>query len=148
MNVTITSSPVLPSFAPWSPRARVLVAEDDTEMRRLITSTLVANGYDVAEARDGMELLDDIEANARHGALDDYAAVVSDIRMPWLSGMDVLAVLQVAAWKIPVILITGFGDAETHAEGRELGAVAVLDKPFDMDELMQTVARAIADRRS
>ena len=63
--------------------------------------------------------------------------------MPWLSGMDVLAVLHTAAWRTPVILITAFGDDDTHAEGRELGAAAVLDKPFEMEELTTALARVL-----
>ena len=147
MNATIARTDAIPSVSPWAPRPRILVAEDDPHMRRLITSTLVEQGYDVTEARDGMELLDRIEASALRGALDHYAAVVSDIRMPWLSGMDILAVLQVTPSKTPVVLITGFGDEDTHAEGDELGAFAVLDKPFEMDELVETVGRAIAGAR-
>src|SRR5262245_61391167 len=125
------------------PRPNVLLAEDSVEMRRLLAATLRAAGYDVTEARDGMELLDLIEAAARHGELDRYAAVVSDIRMPWLSGIDVMAVLSAAAWRTPVILITAFGDEETHAEGKLLGAVAVLDKPFEMRDLIDAIARAL-----
>jgi len=127
-------------------RRRVLLAEDSTEMRRLIASALRAEGYDVTEAGDGMQLLDLIEAAARQGAPGRYAAVVSDIRMPWLTGMDVMAVLDAAAWSTPVILITAFGDEETHAEGRQLGAAAVLDKPFEMDVLTATLSRVIAER--
>jgi DNA-binding response OmpR family regulator len=128
-------------------RRHVLVAEDNTEMRRLIASTLRAHGYDVTEVRDGMELLDCVEGAVRAGALGRYAAVVSDVRMPWLSGMDVLAVLHTAAWRTPVILITAFGDEETHAEGRELGAAAILDKPFEMDALTGVLARVLEERR-
>ena len=138
---TVPAVPPEPSL--FEHRPRVLVAEDDGEMRNLITATLRNAGYDVTEVRDGMELLDFVEAAAKFGAPDRYAAVVSDIRMPWLSGLDVLAVLSAAAWRTPVVLITAFGDAETHAEGRDLGAAAVLDKPFEMSELTGTLARVI-----
>ncbi len=116
----------------------IVVAEDDQEMRRLIAGTLREEGYTVLEAADGMQLLDCIEHAARTGR--SLAAIVSDLRMPWLSGMDVLAVLRAASATVPLILITAFGDEATHAEGRELGAAAVLDKPFDMDELTGLVA--------
>lgn len=129
-----------------APRPHVLVAEDNTEMRRLIATTLRSHGYDVTEARDGMELLDCVEEAAKSGAPDRYAAVVSDVRMPWLSGMDVLAVLHAAPWRTPVVLITAFGCDETHAEGRELGAAAILDKPFEMEALTSTLERILQSR--
>ena len=146
MSTKATSIAPAYSAEPLPVRHRILVAEDNAEMRRLISTTLGAQGYDVTEARDGMELLDLIEAAARCGFPDRYAAVISDVRMPWLSGMDVLAVLNTASWSTPVILITAFGDAETHLEGRALGAAAVLDKPFEMDALTSTLARVLAQR--
>ena len=134
-----------PSTKPIDRRPqRILVAEDSYEMRRLIATTLEAQGYDVVEARDGMELLDLIEASAQHGPDERYAAVISDVRMPWLSGMDVMAILNAASWPTPMILITAFGDDETHAEGRDLGEIAVLDKPFEMEQLTTILAGLVA----
>ena len=66
--------------------------------------------------------------------------------MPGLTGLDVLAILRCANWATPVILITAFGDEATHAEGRELGAVAVFDKPFNVDALRATVLETIPPR--
>jgi len=63
--------------------------------------------------------------------------------MPGLTGLDVLAILRCANRTTPVILITAFGDEATHAEGRELGAVAVLDKPFNVQELRTAVVGAM-----
>ena len=141
---TMTDETIAPSTKHASHRPRILVAEDSYEMRRLIATTLDAHGYDVVEARDGMELLDLIEASALRGSEDRYAAVISDVRMPWLSGMDVMAILNAASWPTPMILITAFGDDETHAEGNELGAIAVLDKPFEMEELTTILGRLVA----
>jgi CheY-like chemotaxis protein len=135
-----TQTATSPDTTRFEQRRRILVAEDDAEMRCLIAATLRSAGYDVTEVRDGMELLDFVEAAAKFGTPDRYAALVSDVRMPWLSGLDVLAVLSAAGWRTPVVLITAFGDPETHAEGRALGAAAVLDKPFEMAELTRTLA--------
>jgi DNA-binding response OmpR family regulator len=141
----MASSPAV-AVEPALARRRILVAEDSTEMRRLIAGALRAEGYEVTEACDGMQLLDLIEAAARQGVPGRYIAVISDIRMPWLTGMDVMAVLGAAAWSTPVILITAFGDEETHVEARQLGAAAVLDKPFEMDVLTATLSRVLAER--
>jgi DNA-binding NtrC family response regulator len=122
----------------------ILLAEDDLEMRRFIAATLRRAHYAVVEAADGMELLDRIEAAVQRGLR--YAAVVSDVRMPLLSGMDVLAILRAAATDVPVILITAFGDAATHAEAHDLGALGILDKPFDMSALTALVASIVGER--
>lgn len=62
--------------------------------------------------------------------------------MPGCGGLEVLARMRRVEWSTPVILITAFGDAETHTEACRLGAARVLDKPFDVDELC-LAARAI-----
>jgi DNA-binding response OmpR family regulator len=125
-------------------RQLVLLAEDDAAFRRLIASVLEAEGYDVVEAVDGVELLAKLESvlTAR-GQRPDAFLVVADVRMPGLSGLDVLAILRCANCTTPVILITAFGDETTHMEGRELGAAAVFDKPFDVDALRGAVLEAM-----
>jgi CheY-like chemotaxis protein len=122
---------------------QILVAEDDASLRRLIAHTLAGDGYDVLEAGDGLELLDRIESilAARSGRADTLV-VVADINMPGLTGLDVLAILRCTFAAMPVVLITAFGDQETLSEARELGAAAVLDKPFDLDRLREIVAWA------
>ena len=125
-------------------RRLVLLAEDDPAFRRLIASVLAEEGYEVIEAADGPSLLAQIEStlNVRRERADSFL-IVADIRMPGLTGLDVLAILRCANRTTPVILITAFGDEATHAEGRELGAVAVLDKPFNVQELRTAVVGAM-----
>jgi len=121
---------------------RVLLAEDDGEMCRLLADALRLEGYEVTETFDGLELLDLIDA-LRLEVLDDYLLpvdlIISDIRMPWVSGLEVLRELRQRDRATPVILITAFGDEQTHAEARRLGACAVLDKPFDLDQFRDLV---------
>ncbi|HZR80842.1 MAG TPA: response regulator [Candidatus Binatia bacterium] len=126
--------------APPSARRLVILAEDDTAFRGLIASVLEREGYEVVEAADGVALLASVETalTIRRERADAFL-VVADIRMPGLSGLDVLAILRCASCATPVILITAFGDEATHAEGRELGAAAVFDKPFDVEQLRSAV---------
>lgn len=63
--------------------------------------------------------------------------------MPWASGLTVLAALRRYDWATPAILITAFGDDETHSEARRLGAAAVFDKPFDMRDLRRAARRVL-----
>jgi CheY-like chemotaxis protein len=140
------SSPALESPVAQATEAHrpcILLAEDDPAMRALIASMLEQEGYEVIEARDGHEVLARLEAVRSQSPLSNPPAlIVSDIRMPAYSGLDLLAILRCAACPVPVILITAFGDEETHAEARELGATAILDKPFDLDDLRALVVRA------
>lgn len=126
------------------PAARVLVAEDDDELRWLITRTLRKSGFDVVEANDGSALLERAgEAILKDHTLSSVDLIVSDIRMPGWSGLDVLAGLKHAGVRIPMVLITAFGDDDTHDQAARLGAVAVVDKPFDMDHLCDVVLTSI-----
>ena len=126
------------------PAARVLVAEDDDELRWLITRTLRKSGFEVIEARDGSALLDRAGEMMLHDhTLSGIDLIVSDIRMPGWSGLDVLAGLQHAGVRIPMVLITAFGDDKTHQQADRLGAVAVVDKPFDMEQLCDVVLTSI-----
>ena len=125
-------------------RRLVLLAEDDAPFRRLIASVLEADGYEVVQAVDGVDLLANLEAilTSRRERADAFL-VVADVRMPGLGGLDVLAIMRCANCVTPVILITAFGDETTHMEGRELGALAVFDKPFDVDALRGAVLEAM-----
>ena len=126
-------------------RRLVLLAEDDPAFRRLVASVLEEEGYEVLEAADGVALLANIETTLRRQRADSFL-IVADIRMPGLTGLDVLAALRCANWATPVILITAFGDEATHAEGRELGAAAVFDKPFNVEELRTAVVETMPPR--
>lgn len=107
---------------------RVVVADDDLEMRAVMSSALRRDGFDVAEANDGIELLDMIcGSGARSPDL-----IVSDIQMPRCSGLDALVALRRMRCSIPVVLITAFGDEDTHARALDFGASAIIDKPFDI----------------
>jgi len=133
-------------MVPQAP-ARVLLAEDDFELRELLACVLRADGHEVVEACDGNELwaLLDRE-HAADGA--PFSLVVSDVRMPGKTAFDVLTQLQRALTETPVILITAFGDPTTHLRALRLGASRVLDKPFDCDELRSVVHDTLLHQRA
>jgi two-component system OmpR family response regulator len=119
----------------------VLVADDDEDIRLLVANILRADGYFVVEASDGAELLSLLEE-----ALEDPTArpdvVVADIMMPKLSGLGVLDALRRAQVHFPVLLMTVLEDDSIHVVARRLGALGVLRKPFDMDDLRTAVLNA------
>jgi CheY-like chemotaxis protein len=121
---------------------RVLLVEDDDEMRRLLRSVLQADGYEVVEATtgtDGVIIIYDSWGGARGGG-QPLDLIVSDIRMPGWTGLELLDMVRRTHLGVPVMLITAFGAPETHEEAKRLGARAVLDKPFDLADFRATVA--------
>ena len=117
----------------------VILAEDDDELRRMITSKLARRGCVVLEARNGMELAQLVMERAvepEPGAGVPAEMVISDVRMPGVTGLSIAGLVRQLDWGLPVILITGFGDAATHAEALRLG-VQLFDKPVDLDELVE-----------
>ena len=123
---------------------RVFLAEDDDEMRAFAYWTLREEGYDVVEAADGRQMLDRMRA-VFGGSIARPDVIVTDLRMPGCSGLEVLAVIRRAGLRIPVILMTAFGDEALHSRAREFGATRVLDKPFDADHLREAVVDAHLD---
>ncbi len=124
---------------------RILVAEDDSEMRRIVADALRGDGYDVVELVDGGRLLVDLAARMK--ADESVDLVVSDIRMPVCTGLQILEVLRLSHWHTPVILMTAFGDEATRKRAASLMAV-LFDKPFDLDDLRTTVANLLPRARS
>jgi DNA-binding response OmpR family regulator len=125
-------------------RARLLVAEDDDELRRLLASAFRRDGHEVHEAKDGHELLEAFAETIRETEPEpSFDVIISDIRLPGPTGLQVLAEIHALRSAPPMILITAFGDEETHLVARFLGSAAILDKPFDIDELRFEVARAL-----
>jgi len=121
---------------------RILLAEDDREMRRLVGHALQKDGWLVVEAEDGAALLTELEQRTSNPDRR-VDLIVSDVRMPGSSGMDILAAMRRMGVRTPVILMTAFGDAQTRARAEALDAL-LFDKPFDVDDLREVVAGLLA----
>ncbi|MFP2912959.1 response regulator [Pyxidicoccus sp. 3LFB2] len=126
---------------------RVLVAEDQEEMRTLLRRALKRRGYDVVEAPDGPQLVRAIVDGLREPETQVPDLIVTDVRMPGFSGLEVLARLRRDGWNTPFILITAFGDAQLHEEAMRLGAARVLNKPFAMEDLCEAVEALVPPLR-
>lgn len=125
---------------------RILLAEDDVPMRQLVAEALKKDGYDVVEVSDGGRLLVTLARQFAHndGAMS-VDLLVSDVRMPICTGLQILEQLRAARCGIPIILMTAFGDEATRRKARSLGAV-LIDKPFPLVELRAAVARLLRRR--
>ncbi|MGA1825459.1 MAG: response regulator [bacterium] len=129
-----------------SKQQRILLAEDDDEMRALLAQSLRKAGYEVIEYPDGTSLLDDIIYcflldKEEYGQID---LVISDFRMPGgVSGMEILKRMHKKEGFPPMILITAFGDENIHAAAAQFGVAAMFDKPFDINDLVTKVREII-----
>jgi len=117
-------------------RPRLLVVDDDAEMRELLAEVLSEEGYDVTGVQDGAEALIRLRNDA-------FAAIILDKNMPGLGALDLLPGLRVICPDTPVIVITAFGTPDSYTEAVEKGAFAYLFKPFPMSELVSTVRHAV-----
>lgn len=127
--------------------ARILVADDDVEIRSLLVAALRQSGHVVSQARDGLELLTVLSAVSTH-QLEPPAAVVSDIRMPLFTGIDALRNARGFGLDVPFILMTAYRDPKVLADAHALGASALFDKPFDIDLLLREVGAAVGLSRA
>lgn len=136
MDTWIGDRPSIPPCGLFGQGRRLLVAEDDDDMRLLLATTLRHDGFDVLEARNGLELLDQVAPwLAGKAPPQPIDVIITDVQMPCFSGLEILAGLAEVRSRPAVILITAFGDHRIHATARGLGAAATFDKPFDLDDL-------------
>ncbi|MCZ8375166.1 MAG: sigma-54 dependent transcriptional regulator [Beijerinckiaceae bacterium] len=128
-----------PNPAPPQP-GRILVVEDDRMVRRALVEWLGIAGHTVTEAEDA-------ESALAHCARAAPELVLSDIRMPGLSGLDLLARIRAIDSDLPVVLVTGHGDVPMAVAAMQGGAHDFVTKPYDPDHLAAIIARGLAFRR-
>jgi len=119
-------------------RERVLVVEDEVPLLELLETVLTTAGYEVITAADGAEAMERIQAFGRR--LD---AVVLDLNMPRLGGIEVLKFIRKQHRGLPVLVISGHLTPEVKAELRDLGQVQVLEKPFELSGLGEMLRVAV-----
>ena len=119
---------------------RVLVVDDETSIREAIKMTLEYEGYRIDEARSGQEGLD-------KAGKTDYDAILLDIKMPVLDGIEVLENLKAQKITSPVVMVSGHGDVHTAVECTKRGAFDFLEKPLNRDKLLLTVRNAVRLRQ-
>lgn len=127
-------------------KPRVLLAEDDDDLRQLLTQRLEEHGAEVVACAHGLQLVDELERRRTATTREPVDLVITDIRMPGVTGMEILAGLEALCDRCPVILMTAFGDNETHAAAKRLRASAVFDKPFDVDRLIECIDQILGNR--
>lgn len=130
-----------PSGNHRSASERVLVVDDEPTLRRIAVRILLDEGYFVHEATDGLEALEFIQRGD-----GELAAVVSDIVMPRLDGVELLRRLSMLRPNLPVVLMSAYGADELTQRGIA-APCAILPKPFSPERLVAEVRRCIAERQ-
>ena len=120
-------------------RGRLLLVDDEPALRRVISRALVSAGFEVANAADGAAAL----ALFQLARVD---AVISDVRMPVMGGLELLGRLRAHDPELPVVLISASTELQTKSDAVQLGAFDFLQKPLDLSELEDCAARAVAAR--
>ena len=115
-------------------RTTVIVADDDQDLRALVSETLRSDGYTVIEAGDGEELLS-VLCNTLDDPVTCPDVILADVLMPKLSGLGVLEHLRRAQVRLPILMMTGFAPNLVAPVAKRLGAIGVIKKPFAVDDL-------------
>ncbi|MEK7349421.1 MAG: sigma-54 dependent transcriptional regulator [Nitrospirota bacterium] len=123
-----------------SDSSSILVVDDDQRNREMLAEALSEAGFKVDIACDGVEALGKINQVT-------YDALLSDIRMVPLSGLDLLDAVRKAIPEMPIVLLTAFGSVDTAIQAMKQGAFDYIAKPVNLDELVLTMKRAVEHRR-
>jgi DNA-binding NtrC family response regulator len=122
------------------PQPKILLIEDDTSITAALKKELHAEGYTVtiaARGDDGLTLAHDSR----------FDVVLTDLKIPGLSGLQLIEQLHLSQPKLPIVMMTAYGTTETAIEATKLGAFDYLLKPLDMNELFDLLAKAVAGSR-
>ncbi len=113
---------------------RVLVVDDDPLSRTALADLLNRQGYDAVEARNGEQALERFVTG-------EYLAVITDLRMPRMDGLELLGRLRERDPAVPVVLVTAYGSVQTAVEAMKEGASDYVTKPFSSEEILATLTR-------
>ncbi len=119
---------------------RILVVDDEEIMRSFLKEVLSEEGYAVDLAVSGRDAVDKMGTS-------QYEIIITDIVMPELDGLGVVAAAKKLAYDVDVIVMTGYASMETAVESMKLGATDYITKPFNIDQIRIIVSNAIKERR-
>lgn len=117
-------------------KKRILVVEDDEEMRSLLKDFFEEDGFEIDSVGNGSEAF-------RKIAREPFDLIITDIRMPGLTGLDILPGIRKLQPKVSIIVITAFGSEEIHRKALDRGATAYLEKPLLFNKLRTLVHEMI-----
>jgi DNA-binding NtrC family response regulator len=119
---------------------KILIIEDNKDMRRILSHLIQEKGFQTIELQNGLEALETVEK--KHPDL-----IILDIKLPGKNGMTILEELMKLDRHMAVIMLTAYGDIKSAVSAMKLGAFDYITKPFDNEELLLTINRALYTRR-
>jgi two-component system chemotaxis response regulator CheY len=122
---------------------RVLIVDDEPDIRKVVRMTLHKAGYDVLEAENGEQAIEVINSGENRLLLD---VIICDIRMPKVNGIEAIAYFRQNYPRVPLIVLTGFPDTDMATSLLRQGVVDYLVKPVEGEKLRASVARAMEQR--
>jgi DNA-binding response OmpR family regulator len=115
---------------------RILIVDDETNVRLNFRTTLETEGYEIFEARSGEEAMESL-AEGR------FALAILDIRMPGMDGLELLAKMRESGMRVPAMIVTAYSDVPNAVKAMRLGAIDFLQKPLRPEDLRRIVAEVI-----
>ena len=130
-------------FGAKTGNGRVLIVDDEPDIRKVVRMTLQKAGYDVLEAEDGEKAIEVINTGENRLMLD---VIICDIRMPKINGVEAIAYFRKEYSRVPVVVLTGFPDINMATSFLNDGVVDYLVKPVEGEKLKAAVAKAMDKR--
>jgi two-component system response regulator PilR (NtrC family) len=124
-------------FQKINPIIRILIVEDDEEMRSLLRDFVGEEGFEADTVMNGYEAF-------RKLVKEPFDLIITDIRMPGLTGLDIVPRIKKLQPEIPIIVITAFGSQEVHQRALERGATAYLEKPIRFYKLRELIHQMVS----
>ena len=121
-----------------TPLLKVLIVEDDRAMAEMCARLIRRHGHSAVIAESGEDALAIVQSKS------DVTAVLTDVQMPHMTGLELLIQLRHIDAEMPVILMTGYANLLSPMEARSLGAADYLSKPFDAETLIHSLERAFS----
>ncbi len=118
-------------------KSKILLADDDADQRRLLSDLLTPQGFLLDEAEDGVEAVEKLQTT-------DYDLLLLDVKMPNMTGMDVLKFIRERGLSCQVIVVTGVSDISLAIESIKHGADDFIAKPYRIDNLLDSINRVLA----
>jgi len=130
-------------FGASAGNGRVMIVDDEPDIRKVVRMTLQKAGYDVLEAEDGEKAIEVINTGENRLMLD---VIICDIRMPKINGVEAIAYFRKEYPRVPVVVLTGFPDVNMATSFLNDGVVDYLVKPVEGEKLKASVAKAMDQR--
>jgi len=131
-------------FSGHETKGRVMIVDDEPDVRKIVKKVLTKAGYDVIEAEDGEQAMEAINDGENPLLL---SVIICDIRMPKINGVEAINYFQQQWPRVPLIVLTGFQDMEMALAFLKRGIVEYLVKPVEKEKLTNAVAKALGQRK-